>query len=215
MTILLIDNYDSFSFNLVQALREISTARVRVVRNDRITLSETIASKPEAIVISPGPGHPANGRDFGINTELIQNQHLINCPILGICLGHQGIIHSFGGSIVQANRIMHGKPSTIKLIEESTIFRGCSNTFAAMRYHSLIAIDEALPGCLKVTARDVTTETIMAVEHKTRPIYGLQFHPESIGTPDGKLILTNFVNSRARHASPLQREDAREQEISA
>lgn len=193
MTILLIDNYDSFSFNLVQALKSVSNQEVEVRRNDQISLREIIEMKPAAIVISPGPGHPANPRDFGINSELIRNQQLLGCPILGVCLGHQGIVHTLGGEIVKAQNIMHGKTSRVKTCGESTLFAGCSSEFTAMRYHSLIAMDETLPNCLRVTARDTTTRTIMAIEHTSAPIFGVQFHPESIGTPEGEQILKNFV----------------------
>lgn len=193
MTILLIDNYDSFSFNLVQALKSVSNQEVEVRRNDRISLHEIIGMKPAAIVISPGPGHPANPRDFGINSELIRNQQILGCPILGVCLGHQGIVHTLGGEIVKAQNIMHGKTSQVQTCGESTLFAGCSSEFTAMRYHSLIAMDETLPSCLKVTARDTMTKTIMAIEHTAAPIFGVQFHPESIGTPEGERILKNFV----------------------
>jgi len=193
MTILLIDNYDSFSFNLVQALRSVSNHEIEVRRNDRISLDEIVEMKPAAIVISPGPGHPANPRDFGINSELIRNYRLLGCPILGVCLGHQGIVHSLGGAIVKAQNIMHGKTSQVETYGDSALFAGCSSHFTAMRYHSLIALDETLPGCLKVTARDTMTKTIMAIEHTSAPIFGVQFHPESIGTPEGEKILKNFV----------------------
>ncbi|MDZ4833013.1 MAG: aminodeoxychorismate/anthranilate synthase component II [Candidatus Melainabacteria bacterium] len=193
MTILVIDNYDSFSFNLVQSLREVSTHSVVVKRNDEITLEEVLALQPHGIVISPGPGHPANERDFGINLDLIKNQAAIGCPILGICLGHQGIVHTFGGSIIQANQIMHGKTSVVRVLQDSPLFSNCPKEFVAMRYHSLVAIDETLPTCLTVTARDTASNMIMAIEHNSAPIFGLQFHPESIGTPEGKLILKNFV----------------------
>jgi len=193
MKILLIDNYDSFSFNLVQALTKVSGHRVTVSRNDQITLPEAIEFKPDAIVISPGPGHPGNRRDFGVNSDLIANQSRLGCPILGVCLGHQGIVHTLGGAIVQAEQIMHGKTSTVRVSADSKLFKGCSSEFTAMRYHSLIAKDETLPACLKVTARDTSTNVIMAVEHTSAPIFGLQFHPESIGTPDGETILKNFI----------------------
>jgi anthranilate synthase/aminodeoxychorismate synthase-like glutamine amidotransferase len=194
MTILLIDNYDSFSFNLVQTLKIVSNSPVDVRRNDKITLADAIALKPTAIVISPGPGHPANQRDFGINSELIRNQSSLGCPILGVCLGHQGIVHTLGGEVVQSQRVMHGKTSQIRLCGDSALFAGCQSEFPAMRYHSLIALDESLPTCLRVTARDTTSNAIMAIEHESAPIFGLQFHPESIGTPDGRRILKNFVD---------------------
>lgn len=193
MSILLIDNYDSFSFNLVQAIRTVSDEKVEVRRNDKTSLAEVRELNPTAIIISPGPGHPANPRDFGISSELIKNQKSLGCPILGVCLGHQGIVHTLGGEVVKATDIMHGKTSQVELCGRSAIFEGCTDSFTAMRYHSLIARDESLPSCLTVTARDTRSKVIMAVEHREAPIYGLQFHPESIGTPDGLQILKNFV----------------------
>ncbi|MBX9668046.1 MAG: aminodeoxychorismate/anthranilate synthase component II [Candidatus Obscuribacterales bacterium] len=194
MTILVIDNYDSFSFNLVQALRVVSDQPVIVRRNDKITLPEIRELSPVGIVISPGPGHPANKRDFGINSEVIANQMQLACPILGICLGHQGIVQTFGGSIIQAAVIKHGKTSLIEVTGTSTLFEGCERSFAAMRYHSLAAAEENLPECLTVIGRDASDNSIMAIEHKSSPIFGLQFHPESIGTPCGMTILRNFVS---------------------
>ncbi len=194
MTILVIDNYDSFSFNLVQALRVVADEPVEVRRNDKITLAEIFDLPLSGIVISPGPGHPANKRDFGINSEVIANHERIDCPILGICLGHQGIIQTFGGSIVQANVIKHGKTSQIDVTGSSALFAGCEQSFVAMRYHSLAAAEESLPDCLTVIGRDASDNSIMAIEHISSPIFGLQFHPESIGTPCGMTILRNFAD---------------------
>lgn len=194
MTILVIDNYDSFSFNLVQALRALTEASVLVRRNDEITLADISQLSPCGILISPGPGHPANRRDFGINSDVIANQELLDCPILGICLGHQGIVQTFGGTIVQAGVIKHGKTSQITITAPSALLAGCEQKFVAMRYHSLAAAEEDLPASLLVTARDGADNSIMAVEHRERPIFGLQFHPESIGTPCGTTILSNFID---------------------
>lgn len=193
MTLLLIDNYDSFSFNLVQVLRMSSGSPVIVHRNDRIALNDILAMRPSGIVLSPGPGHPANASDFGVCADVIKAQDALGCPILGVCLGHQGIVHSFGGVVEQAMQIMHGKTSIVKMTDCSPLFESLPEEITAMRYHSLAARDTNLPTCLKVTARDRDTQTIMAVEHRSKPIYGLQFHPESIGTPDGRTIVDNFV----------------------
>lgn len=194
MTLLVIDNYDSFTFNLVQSLRTLSSACVKVARNDAISMKDIERLNPIGIVISPGPGHPANQNDFGINTRVIRSQARLDCPILGICLGHQGIVHVLGGAIDRADEIMHGKRSVLNLNLTSPIFAGLTEQLIAMRYHSLVARDESLPACLEVVAREERTATIMAVQHRSKPIYGLQFHPESIGTPDGAQILRNFMD---------------------
>lgn len=194
MTLLVIDNYDSFTFNLVQCLRTLSSTAVKVVRNDAISIKDIERLNPVGIVISPGPGHPANQTDFGINTRVIRNQSRLDCPILGICLGHQGIVHVLGGTIDRADEIMHGKRSLLNLDLTSPLFEGLTEQLTAMRYHSLVARDESLPATLAVIAREVRTGTIMAVQHRRKPIYGLQFHPESIGTPDGSKILANFLD---------------------
>lgn len=194
MTLLVIDNYDSFTFNLVQSLRTLSSLPIKVARNDAITMRDIERLNPVGIVISPGPGHPANQTDFGVNARVIRNQSRLDCPILGICLGHQGIVHVLGGKIDRADEIMHGKRSILNLNLTSPLFEGLTEQLIAMRYHSLVARDESLPATLEVIAREVMTGTIMAVQHRSKPIYGLQFHPESIGTPDGAKILGNFLN---------------------
>jgi|AGTN01.2.fsa_nt_gi glutamine amidotransferase of anthranilate synthase or aminodeoxychorismate synthase len=193
MTLLVIDNYDSFTFNLVQSLRTLSSVQVKVARNDAISMKDIKRLNPIGIVISPGPGHPANQNDFGINTRVIRSQARLDCPILGICLGHQGIVHVLGGTIDRADEIMHGKRSLLNLDLSSPLFGGLTEQLIAMRYHSLVARDESLPACLEVVAREERSGTIMAVQHRRKPIYGLQFHPESIGTPDGAKILGNFI----------------------
>lgn len=185
--ILLIDNYDSFSYNLYQLIGSIRED-LRVIRNDEKTSEEIAAIKPDAIVLSPGPGRPDKA---GICIPLVQ---LVagNIPVLGVCLGHQAICEAFGGAVSYASCLMHGKASEIDLDTESKLFRGLGASVQAARYHSLIAVKEQLPECLKVTAKTQDGE-IMAFEHKEYPVYGVQFHPESILTPDGQTIIKNFL----------------------
>ncbi len=184
--ILVIDNYDSFTYNLVQYLGELG-ADIVVKRNDAITLDEVRQLHPSHVIISPGPGTPEDG---GISVELIRALYTTT-PILGVCLGHQCIGAAFGGKIDAAPRLMHGKTSPIYHYSQS-IFDGVPSPFTGMRYHSLL-VHEPVPDCLKVTA--FTTEgEIMALEHRSAPVVGLQFHPESILTEHGKTILSNFLN---------------------
>lgn len=195
MKIVIIDNYDSFTYNLYQMLRPLcGNGGVDVFRNDQVSVSELLERKPDGIVLSPGPGHPALETDFGVCTQIIQNRTRLDCPILGVCLGHQGIVHYLGGRIVNAPEIVHGKSSKIELTTiDSPLFKELPQHFEAMRYHSLIAAeDDTFPHCLRVTARESRHGLIMAVEHKTEPIFGVQFHPESIGTPHGERLLENF-----------------------
>jgi anthranilate synthase/aminodeoxychorismate synthase-like glutamine amidotransferase len=186
--ILVIDNYDSFTYNLVQYLGELG-ADLKVFRNDKITVAQVKEMKPEKIVLSPGPGEP---KDAGISEELIKAVGA-NIPVLGVCLGHQSIGETFGGRIVLAKRIMHGKTSFI-YHNEKEIFKGIKNPFEATRYHSLVVERKSLPKILTITAetKDKDKE-IMGLRHKTRPIWGVQFHPESILTAEGKKILSNFL----------------------
>jgi para-aminobenzoate synthetase component II len=184
--ILMIDNYDSFTWNLVQYLGELG-AEVLVKRNDEITLDEVEALRPTAIVISPGPCTP---KEAGISVPALQ-RFSDRLPILGVCLGHQSIGAAFGGEIVRADRIMHGKTSPIEH-DGRTIFEGLSNPFEATRYHSLVIRRETLPECLKVTAWTREGE-IMGVRHRDLPVEGIQFHPESILTLEGKRLLANFL----------------------
>jgi anthranilate synthase component 2 len=193
MTILIIDNYDSFTFNLYQMLQAETDQKVIVKRNDAITFDDIVELKPSGIILSPGPGHPENAGDFGVCADVIKKAEKVGCPILGVCLGHQGIGFYLGGKVTRAPQIVHGKMSNITITAPSALFEGMSSDFSAMRYHSLVVEDADLPACLKVTARDDRTNLIMAMEHNELPMYGVQFHPESIGTPEGKNILRNFI----------------------
>ena len=185
--ILIIDNYDSFTFNLVQYFRMLG-AQVNIARNDEITVREINVSLPEAIVISPGPGHPS---EAGVSLDIIKNL-AGRVPILGVCLGHQAIVHALGGDVVRAAKIMHGKTSRI-LSDGKGVFEGVTGPFEAMRYHSLVAKRETLPDELIVTAESEDDHEIMGVRHKTYPLEGIQFHPESIMTIIGKRLLRNFL----------------------
>ena len=185
--ILMIDNYDSFTYNLVQYLEEIGVP-VKVVRNDVMTVAELEALQPGALVISPGPGGPD---DAGVSLEAIA-YFTGKLPVLGVCLGHQSIAQAFGGTIVGARRLMHGKTSMITA-DGQGIFAGVKKPFQAMRYHSLAVARESLPECLLVTAESEDGE-IMGIRHKQHPTEGIQFHPESIMTTIGKRLLRNFVN---------------------
>lgn len=198
MSILIVDNYDSFTFNLFQMMQQETDHQVEVKRNDAIDLKGIEELAPAAIVLSPGPGHPANGADFGICADIILNAKSLGCPILGVCLGHQGIAQHLGGAVQRAPHIVHGKTSMIEVVAPSPLLSDLK-TFKAMRYHSLVVDDKALPDCLTVTARDRHTRLIMALQHKTLPLFGLQFHPESIGTPEGRRILRNFLNLCSRN----------------
>jgi anthranilate synthase/aminodeoxychorismate synthase-like glutamine amidotransferase len=184
--ILMIDNYDSFTYNLVQYLGQLGE-EVTVRRNDEITLAEIEAMNPEAIFLSPGPRSPDQA---GITLEAIRAFHK-RVPLMGVCLGHQAIAQAFGGRVIRAGRIMHGKTSPI-LNDGRTIFRGLPNPFPAGRYHSLIVERESLPGCLEVSAETAEGE-VMGLRHRAYPVEGIQFHPESILTPGGKRIIRNFL----------------------
>ncbi|SFC04099.1 anthranilate synthase, component II [Bacillus sp. OV322] len=185
--ILLIDNYDSFTFNLFQYLGEFEPD-ILVRRNDCITLNEIEALKPQAIVISPGPGRPENA---GICIELIQHFHK-KIPILGICLGHQAIGAAFGARVVEAKRIIHGKASLIKH-DGTDLFKQQDKNVSVMRYHSLVIDEKSMPAELTVTANAADDGEIMAIRHVDFPVFGLQFHPESIGTKTGKSMLHKFI----------------------
>ena len=184
--ILMIDNYDSFTFNLVQYLGELG-ADVLVRRNDAVAVSEARALKPDAIVISPGPCTPA---EAGVSVPILREM-AGELPIMGVCLGHQCIGEAFGGKVVRASRLMHGKTSPI-IHDGRTIFAGLENPFEAMRYHSLLVEPKSLPECLEVSAHTAEGE-IMGLRHHRLGIEGVQFHPESIGTPQGKDLLRNFL----------------------
>jgi len=186
--ILMIDNYDSFTYNLVQYFGELK-AKVEVYRNDALTIAKILKMKPDKIVISPGPGRP---EDAGISIEIIK-QLGPKIPVLGVCLGHQGIGYAFDGKVINAKRLMHGKTSMIKHNGKG-IFKGLPNPFEATRYHSLVIDSRQVPECLTVTATTTDDGEIMGVQHKTYPIYGVQFHPESILTKQGMNILRNFLH---------------------
>ena len=185
--ILLIDNYDSFSYNLFQLIGSI-TPDIQVIRNDAASVAEIEAMNPQVIIISPGPGRP---EDAGICIDIIKE--LGNkIPILGVCLGHQAICKAYGAVVSYAKELMHGKQSQTKLDKSCPLFENCPETVPVARYHSLAVLEETLPECLKVTARTEDGE-VMAVMHRTDPVYGLQFHPESILTPEGKTMIKNFL----------------------
>jgi anthranilate synthase component 2 len=188
--ILLIDNYDSFSYNLYQLLGTINP-EIKVMRNDELTLSEIVVQRPSHIVISPGPGRP---KDAGVCEDVIAN-FSGKIPILGVCLGHQGICEVFGAIVSYAKHLMHGKASEISLDVSCPIFAGLPERISGARYHSLAAVEETMPESLVITARSGDGE-IMGVRHREHPVYGVQFHPESILTPEGKKILVNFFNIR-------------------
>ena len=187
--ILLIDNYDSFVHNLYQFL-SVEDPDVRLVRNDRITPQEALAMEPDAIVISPGPGRPS---DAGVCIGLIR-QLKGRIPILGVCLGHQAIGEAFGATVTHASRLMHGKTSLLTDVADDIIFKGIKKPVQVARYHSLSVQESTLPEELEVTARSEDGE-IMAMRHREYPIYGLQFHPESVMTPDGPVMIRNFLEA--------------------
>jgi len=184
--ILMIDNYDSFTFNIVQYLGQMGE-EVRVYRNDKITIEEIRQLRPQAIFLSPGPCTP---KEAGITVAVIRSFYL-SVPIMGICLGHQSIGYAFGGEIVRAERVMHGKTSPIHH-DGKTIFAGLPSPFIAGRYHSLVVKRATLPPCLEISAETQEGE-IMGLRHKEYPVEGIQFHPESVLTPQGKRIMKNFL----------------------
>lgn len=185
--ILLIDNYDSFSYNLYQAIGEIDPD-IKVIRNDEMTIEEIEALAPDRIILSPGPGRPENA---GIIVEAVKTLGK-KIPLLGVCLGHQAICSAFGATVTYAKELMHGKQSNVKFDADCPLFKGCPETAPVARYHSLAADADTIPSCLKITALTDDGE-VMAVQHTEYPIYGVQFHPESIMTPDGNTMLKNFI----------------------
>ncbi len=190
MKFLIIDNYDSFVYNIAQYLGELGVDCV-VIRNDKITLDEIKEKNYDAIIISPGPGTPEDKKYFGVCTEVIKEIGPTK-PILGVCLGHQGIIHAFGGKVTNAGCVRHGKTSPIKHADDP-LFKDVKNPFRATRYHSLVGDKTIIPEILQVTATAEDDSEVMAVRHREYLIEGVQFHPESIMTEDGKKILANFV----------------------
>ena len=190
MKILIIDNFDSFVHNLAQYTGKLGAQPI-VHRTDQITLKSVTRLKPDKIIISPGPGTPDDPRDFGISADIIR---YVSCkvPTFGVCLGHQGIAWAFGGKIIPAKRLMHGKTSLIKH-EPDGIFKDVPNPLQATRYHSLVCEKKSFPECLEITAESLDDNEIMGLKHREYPIYGIQFHPESILTPDGMKIMKNFI----------------------
>lgn len=186
--ILIIDNYDSFTYNLYQLVGELEKD-ILVKRNDEITIEEIKQIQPDKIIISPGPGNPLEKRDFGICMDVI-NEFKGKIPILGVCLGHQGIFAAFGGKITRSNPI-HGKLSQIKH-SDNGIFKGVETSLIATRYHSLVCDEKSIPECIEITAK-TDDGIIMGIKHVSSPIFGLQFHPESIGTVEGIKIIKNFL----------------------
>jgi len=185
--VLLMDNYDSFSYNLYQFIGAVNP-NIKVARNDEITVEEIRKLAPERIVISPGPGKPS---EAGVCIDVIR-EFYDKIPILGICLGHQAIFEAFGGTVSYADKLMHGKSSLVMIMGKEPIFEEVPPMLHAARYHSLAGVKDTLPDCLKITAQTQNGE-IMAIRHKEYPVYGLQFHPESILTPQGYKILENFI----------------------
>lgn len=196
MKILIIDNYDSFTYNLYQYIGEILTEKNKeftldVVRNDALTIQEIKNKNYEKIIISPGPGDPSDKAYFGVCAEvlIILGKQI---PVLGVCLGMQGMAHYFGGKVVRAKLPMHGKTSIIEH-DKKGIFKGLPQNLEVMRYHSLVVDKKTLPTCFIITAKSLDTDEIMGLRHKNYPIEGIQFHPESFATAGGKEILTNFL----------------------
>ncbi|RMW35978.1 MAG: aminodeoxychorismate/anthranilate synthase component II [Nitrosopumilus sp.] len=190
MKFLIIDNYDSFVYNIAQYLGELGVD-CDVIRNDKITLNEIQEKNYDAIIISPGPGTPEDKKYFGVCSDVIKDMGS-STPILGVCLGHQGIIDAFGGKVTNAGCVRHGKTSPVDHID-SKLFKDVKNPFRATRYHSLVGDKTIIPDVLKVTATASDDGEVMAIEHKDYLIQGVQFHPESIMTEDGKKILANFI----------------------
>lgn len=192
--ILLIDNYDSFSYNLYQLIGSLEPD-IRVIRNDAMTVEEIAALNPAGIILSPGPGRP---EDAGVCIKVVR-QLGGRFPILGVCLGHQAICKAFGATVTFARELMHGKQSIAELDTATPLFAGLPPQVPVARYHSLAADPDTIPACLQVTAR-VANGEVMAVQHTTHPIFGVQFHPESIMTPDGPAMLKNFIELTKQHS---------------
>ena len=188
--ILLIDNYDSFAYNLYQFIGEIDPD-IRVIRNDELTIDGIRALSPDRIVLSPGPGRP---EDAGVIIEAARTLGR-DIPTLGVCLGHQAICSAYGATVTYASQLMHGKQSVTRFDAECPLFAGIPDTAPVARYHSLAADPDTIPDCLRVTAVTVDTDEVMAVQHREYPIFGVQFHPESIMTPDGKQMIRNFIKN--------------------
>jgi len=187
--ILMIDNYDSFTYNIVQYCKELG-ANLKVVRNDELTIEEIKALKPDKIILSPGPATP---NEAGVTLDVIK-EFKDTTPIFGVCLGHQSIAQAFGGKVVRAKNMMHGKTSKIKKLKDTPIFTELPQEFTQTRYHSLVVQKETMPDIIEVTATSMDDNEIMALQIKDKPIYGVQFHPESIMSEHGHKMLNNFLN---------------------
>jgi anthranilate synthase component 2 len=187
--ILMIDNYDSFTYNIVQYCLELG-AKLKVIRNDELSVEEIAALNPEKIIISPGPATPD---DAGVSLDVIKHFKDKNTPILGVCLGHQAIAQSFGAKVIRAKNMMHGKTSSIKVLKPTSIFDGLPDEFVQTRYHSLVVQKEDLPSSIEVTSVSQDDQEIMSLKIDNYPIYGVQFHPESIMSEYGHKILDNFL----------------------
>ncbi|MBY0449899.1 MAG: aminodeoxychorismate/anthranilate synthase component II [Cyanobacteria bacterium] len=192
----LIDNYDSFTYNLYQALQVSSPVPVKVVRHDEIDFVTLARSNPMGIVLSPGPGHPENPNDLGVCADILTCREMIECPILGVCLGHQALCAVLGARIVPASQIMHGKTSTARRVASvpSRLLFSLPESFEVMRYHSWTVDPASLPSSLQITAMACDDEAVMAVEHIDKPWFGVQFHPESIATALGQQCLDAFID---------------------
>jgi anthranilate synthase component 2 len=195
LKVLVIDNYDSFVYNIAQVLGKLEV-QPNVIRNDKISVESVKIMNPNAIIISPGPGHPADRRYFGNCTDIIVNLGP-EIPIMGVCLGHEGIVNAFGGNITNAKNVRHGKTSLIKYYS-SRLFDNISNPFKATRYHSLVADPKRIPPCLEVTANAIDDGEVMGVRHRRHLIEGIQFHPESVLTAEGSKIFQNFISMLRR-----------------
>jgi len=191
MKVLIIDNFDSFVYNLAQYVGQLGAEPI-VCRNNAVTVNDVSSMKPDRIIISPGPGRPNEKKYFGACLEILRTISR-ETPTLGVCLGHQGIAHAFGGSIVPAKKLMHGKTSTIEHTGNG-LFKGVENPLSATRYHSLICERKTFPDCLEETATSIVDHEIMGLRHRRYPIYGVQFHPESILTSEGIKIIGNFLD---------------------
>lgn len=193
--VVIVDNYDSFTHNLAQLLHGLAD-EVRVVRNDAVDLAGLLALAPSALILSPGPGRPERARDFGVCADVVRaaKEGQLGRPLLGVCLGHQGIAHGFGARIERAPQVMHGKASLLQHRGEG-LFEGFDGPLEVMRYHSLVVAADSLPAPLVPTAH--AGEVLMAFSHRALPIHGFQFHPESVGTPRGRQLMANFLGPEA------------------
>jgi len=205
MSIVILDNFDSFTYNLYQMVQAQTSLPVQVFRNNALSWEELLALQPDRVILSPGPGHPSRPSDFGLCRDVLQRHSELNCPVLGVCLGHQGMAHYFGGQVVPAPAIVHGKTSPVRILKPSPLLDGLPNPFTVMRYHSWTVDPAALPDEFEVIAEldgpptdgnasaKPETPLVMAMQHKSKPLFGVQFHPESVGTPEGGKLLGNFL----------------------